>query len=157
MASTEAMTVCTTATGVVSQISPRVSEAKPHLLSRSQHWFSHDLTVGSNIAIWNQDKYVQESGTSASAPIVAALFNRIIEERIRVGKRGPIGLVNPTLYKNPQVLNDIKTGNNGLCSRHFKLLFGKEYGWNCTEGWDPVTGLGTPRYSELLKVFMDLP
>lgn len=87
----------------------------------------------------------------------AALFNRIIEERIRAGKRGPIGLVNPTLYKNPGVLNDITKGHNGLCSRHFRILFGREYGYNCTEGWDPVTGLGTPKYPELLKVFMDLP
>ena len=25
------------------------------------------------------------------------------------------------------------------------------YGFNCTAGWDPVTGLGTPRFGELLK------
>ena len=87
----------------------------------------------------------------------AALFNRIIEERIRAGKRGRIGLVNPTLYKNPGVLNDITKGSNGLCVKHLRLLFGKEYGYNCTDGWDPVTGLGTPKYPELLKVFMDLP
>lgn len=115
-------------------------------------------TASSNLAGWNRDFYGGSSGTSASAPIVAAIFNRIIEERIRAGKRGPLGLVNPTLYKNPQILNDILEGNNGECSsKHFTFHLGAAIGYNCTEGWDPVTGLGTPKYPEMLKVFMDLP
>lgn len=85
------------------------------------------------------------------------MFNRIIEERIRAGKRGPLGLVNPTLYKHPEIMKDIVKGHNGFCLDRNKSLFGPEYGYNCTEGWDPVTGLGTPVYPELLKVFVDLP
>ena len=88
---------------------------------------------------------------------MAALFNRIIEERIRAGKRGRLGLVNPTLYKNPQMLNDITKGNNGATVEHNHVYFGPVFGWNCTQGWDPVTGLGTPKYDEMLKVFMALP
>ena len=113
--------------------------------------------VGSNIATWNRNDYQGASGTSASAPIVAAFFNRIIEERIRAGKRGPIGLVNPTLYKSPQVLNDITHGNNGECVNHFRIFVGRDLGYNCTVGWDPVTGLGTPKYPKLKEVFMNLP
>ena len=82
-----------------------------------------------------------KGGTSASAPIVAALFNRIVEERLRVGK-GPLGFVNPTLYQNPGVLNHIVEGNNRAC---------RAKGFDCAAGWDPVTGLGTPNYPKLLE------
>ena len=88
------------------------------------------------------------------------MFNRIIEERIRAGKRGPIGFVNPTIYKHPEIWTDVVKGNNGYCNDDFgnrTSHYGPPYGYNCTEGWDPVTGLGSPRYPELLKVFMDLP
>ena len=36
------------------------------------------------------------------------------EERMAVGK-APVGFVNPVLYKNPQVLNDITNGSNPGC------------------------------------------
>lgn len=60
---------------------------------------------GVSIATIIHGSHLPASGTSASAPIVAAIFNRIVEERIRRGK-GPLGLVNPTLYKNPSALNE---------------------------------------------------
>lgn len=37
-------------------------------------------------------------GTSASAPLVASMFNLINEERIKAGK-GPVGFINPALYQ----------------------------------------------------------
>ena len=50
-----------------------------------------------------------EGGTSASTPIFGAVINRINEERINAGK-GPIGFLNPSLYANPSMLNDITNG-----------------------------------------------
>jgi tripeptidyl-peptidase-1 len=50
-----------------------------------------------------------EGGTSASTPIFGAVINRINEERINAGK-GPIGFLNPSLYANPSMLNDIING-----------------------------------------------
>ena len=89
---------------------------------------------------------------------VAAMFNHIIEERIRAGKRGPLGLVNPTIYKHPEIWTDVVKGHNGFClDQNFRSLYGAQYGYNCTIGWDPVTGLGTPNYPKLSEVFMDLP
>lgn len=66
-----------------------------------------------------------------------------------MGKK-PVGFVNPVLYANPQMFNDITVGDNylGSCGPNF---------FSCVEGWDPVTGLGTPRYEDWLKVFMALP
>jgi tripeptidyl-peptidase-1 len=48
-------------------------------------------------------------GTSASTPIFAGVINRLNEERLNAGK-GPIGFLNPSLYANPSMLNDITNG-----------------------------------------------
>jgi tripeptidyl-peptidase I len=45
-------------------------------------------------------------GTSASAPIFASIVNLLNEERLQQGK-APIGFLNPTLYKHPEMFNDI--------------------------------------------------
>lgn len=102
---------------------------------------------GWNIAVVVEGSYTDEAGTSASSPIFASLINRIIEERIKVGK-GPLGFVNPTLYANPQVFHDITSGFNPGCGTP---------GFEAVSGWDPVTGLGTPDYPQLLELFLSLP
>ncbi|OPB46007.1 protease s8 tripeptidyl peptidase [Trichoderma guizhouense] len=102
---------------------------------------------GDNIAVWVQGQKGLSGGTSASAPIFASLINRIVEERIKIGK-GPLGLINSVLYENPGVLNDITNGTNPGCGT---------LGFNATKGWDPVTGLGTPNYPKMLELFLSLP
>jgi kumamolisin len=64
-------------------------------------------------------------GTSAVAPLWAGLV-----ARINSLKGNPLGYINPQLYKNPSVLNDITQGTNG--------------NFSAAAGWDPCTGLGTP-------------
>lgn len=71
----------------------------------------------------------------------------INEQRLKAGK-GPVGFINPVMYQNPQVFNDITKGNNEGCDTK---------GFFAVPGWDPVTGLGTPRYPEMFKLFMGLP
>jgi tripeptidyl-peptidase-1 len=71
----------------------------------------------------------------------------INDARLNIGK-GPIEFVNPTLYANPGVLNDITDGNNNASA-------GK--GFNATKGWDPVTGLGTPNFAKMFELFLALP
>lgn len=80
---------------------------------------------GDNIAVYVQGRLGTEGGTSASSPIFAALVTRINEERLAAGK-SPVGFVNPTLYENPDVLNDIVTGNNPGCGTK---------GFSCAKGW----------------------
>jgi len=91
-------------------------------------------------------------GTSASSPIFASIIHLINGERLKAGK-GPVGFINPTLYKNPEAFTDITEGFNIGCN------FGDtvERAFYAKAGWDPVTGLGTPKYEALLRVFMDLP
>ncbi|KAI9845406.1 MAG: hypothetical protein M1837_004884 [Sclerophora amabilis] len=87
-------------------------------------------------------------GTSASAPTVGAIVTLLNEARLAVNKK-PIGFLNPTLYANPDALNDITSGGNQGCGTPGFTSEGS--------GWDPVTGLGTPNFPKLLKLFLSLP
>ncbi|APA09411.1 hypothetical protein sscle_05g041810 [Sclerotinia sclerotiorum 1980 UF-70] len=86
-------------------------------------------------------------GTSASSPVIGAIFTLINAARINAGKAA-IGFVNPVLYAHPSVLNDITSGGNQGCGTA---------GFTAVKGWDPVTGLGTPNYPNLLKLYLSLP
>jgi tripeptidyl-peptidase-1 len=56
----------------------------------------------------------------------------------------------PALYSPSfaSAYNDITNGTNPGCGT---------LGFNATKGWDPVTGLGTPRFPILLAKFLLLP
>ncbi len=69
-------------------------------------------------------------GTSAVAPLWAALF-----ARINAAKGQPAGFVNPKLYKAAAACNDITQGNNGSFA--------------ASSGWDACTGLGSPDGSKV--------
>jgi len=69
-----------------------------------------------------------------------ALLN---DYRVASGKP-PLGFLNPWLYgKGFAGLNDITQGTNPGCDTD---------GFSAGKGWDPVTGLGTPNFSELKKL-----
>lgn len=86
-------------------------------------------------------------GTSASSPTFGSVITLINGERYNAGKSS-VGFLNPTLYANSSVLNDITQGNNPGCATS---------GFAAQPGWDPVTGLGTPNYPKLLELFTSLP
>lgn len=88
-------------------------------------------------------------GTSASAPTFAAIISLLNEARLSNGKP-PLGYLNPWLYGNPSILTDIVKGNNAIGRGQFNL----PYGFNCTKGYDPVSGLGTPDYEKMLQSAM---
>lgn len=56
--------------------------------------------VGDKIAVVFMAQPNILGGTSASSPIVASIFTRINEERLKAGKP-VIGFASPALYKNP--------------------------------------------------------
>jgi tripeptidyl-peptidase-1 len=87
------------------------------------------------------------SGTSASSPTFGAMLALINGERLKVGKKS-VGFVNPVLYMHPEVFTDVVEGSNPGCGTK---------GFSAVPGWDPVTGLGTPDYEKLRRVFMALP
>ncbi|EXJ63880.1 hypothetical protein A1O7_00215 [Cladophialophora yegresii CBS 114405] len=101
-----------------------------------------------NYAIVSQGNWKLASGTSASNPVFASIITLINSERMHMGK-GPVGFINPVLYSNPDVLNDILTGANQGC--------GVDQAFRATRGWDAVTGLGSPDYERMRQLFMSLP
>ena len=84
-------------------------------------------------------------GTSSGAPQWSALI--AIANQLN---GGPLGYINPVLYKigaNASLYKkdffDVTTGNNGVDAPDVP-------GYPATQGWDPVTGLGTPNAANLL-------
>lgn len=112
--------------------------------------------LGDNaVFAWQGELYQTGGGTSMSAPLVAAIFTRINDERIKAGK-GPVGFVNPTLYKHPEMFNDVTVGNQdkgGPGGDDQPSVCGNK-GFLAAAGWDPVTGMGTPNYPKMLDVFL---
>ena len=64
----------------------------------------------------------------------------------------PLGFLNPWLYANADAFTDVTVGTNAIGHQPGRPgpVGATPYGFNCTAGWDPVTGLGTPRFGELL-------
>jgi tripeptidyl-peptidase-1 len=102
---------------------------------------------GANYPVYAAGDRYRFYGTSASSPVVGSIITLINNQRAKAGKTS-VGFINPTIYQNTQAFNDIKRGGNRGCGTS---------GFRAVTGWDPVTGLGTPDYEKLLKVFMALP
>lgn len=92
-------------------------------------------------------------GTSMSTPIVAAMFNRINEERLEIGKK-PLGFINPALYKAyaKGLFTDVVEGDQSPGGH----ACGTNKGFSAAPGWDPVTGLGILKYDKMLAYFKNL-
>jgi len=87
------------------------------------------------------------SGTSCSSPTFAGIVALLNDIRLQAGK-STLGYLNILFYSNPQVFNDITSGNNPGCGTQ---------GFPCAAGWDPVTGLGTPNFQALSALVSSLP
>jgi tripeptidyl-peptidase-1 len=95
-------------------------------------------------------KVLTVGGTSASAPAFAALVSLLNEARAAAGKPA-MGFLNPFFYAHAaDAFTDITVGSN----KRDRSGTPWPYGFNCSKGWDPVTGLGTPRYDKLLTAAM---
>jgi tripeptidyl-peptidase-1 len=103
---------------------------------------------GTNYAVIDKGFLAQLSGTSASCPTIAGMIALVNAARKTKGM-GPLGFLNPFLYSNSGAFTDIMTGAGIGCTgqAEFGRLGAR---WNATNGWDPVTGLGTPRFDQLL-------
>lgn len=87
--------------------------------------------------ITNDGKLVTSGGTSAVAPLWAALvarFNGLLSARL--------GFINPLMYQHQEQFRDITIGENSL---------GSAKGYSAHAGWDACTGLGSPDGTKLLN------
>ncbi|OTA70220.1 peptidase-like protein [Hypoxylon sp. EC38] len=112
---------------------------------------------GRNFNVISQGQLIKVGGTSASAPTFASLISLLNNARIQSGEK-PLGFLNPWLYSeaaNGGLTDIVLGGSKGCTGRDMysglptPIVPGA--GWNATEGWDPVTGLGTPLFDKLLE------
>ncbi|KAJ5338606.1 hypothetical protein N7452_005334 [Penicillium brevicompactum] len=109
-------------------------------------------------------KKIATGGTSAAAPTFAGIVGLLNDARLRAGKP-VLGFLNPFLYSQGyKALNDIVGGHSYGCGGidpqsnravNGSLIIPGAY-WNATEGWDPVTGLGTPNFQKLKDLVLAL-
>ncbi|KAI5926960.1 peptidase-like protein [Camillea tinctor] len=120
--------------------------------------FPDVAAAGTNFSVVSQGRVIKVGGTSASAPTFAAVVSLLNNARLKAGQP-PLGFLNPWLYSEAHpagALTDIVDGGSKGCTGR-DIYSGLPTpvvpgaGWNATEGWDPVTGLGTPLFDKLLE------
>lgn len=117
---------------------------------------------GQNFLVINNGFTLGLSGTSCAAPTFASIIALINALKLQSGQ-SPLGFLNPWLYTHAySALNDITQGGSVGCTGHDKFTglptpFVPYASWNATDGWDPVTGLGTPDFQKLLQLAMAPP
>ena len=102
-------------------------------------------------------------GTSASAPIWAAIVTRLNDARVSAGE-SVLGFLPPLIYlfatEVPAGFQDIPSGDNKCTIAPDNANAGSccQYGYaSRSGGWDPVTGFGTPKFDVLLEWVKTLP
>jgi tripeptidyl-peptidase-1 len=111
--------------------------------------------IGSRILIVQEGQVSVTAGTSASTPIIAGIITLLNDWRLSNGKK-QLGFLNHLLYQMkdecPECFNHVPVGNNkGTIDIVCK------YGYGVEEYWNPVVGLGTPRYDKMLDYIKKLP
>ena len=118
-----------------SSVEVQTSSNPPHRRGRGVPDVSGDADPQTGYGVRVDGAAMVFGGTSAVAPLWAALLTQINEQR---GK--PVGFINPLLYQSLSGdLRDITQGNNGA--------------YQASVGWDPCTGLGSPNATKLLAAF----
>ncbi len=96
------------------------------------------------LAFYQAGAWSVAGGTSASAPLwsgIAAIANQVAGH--------PLGFINPALYKlaasgtYAQDFRDVTVGDNSNPAARVK-------GFPAAQGWDPITGLGSPNAEKLI-------
>lgn len=85
-------------------------------------------------------------GTSCSSPTFSGIMSLLNDARLNAGKSS-LGFLNPLFYKNADAFNDVTSGSNPGCGTN---------GFPAAQGWDPVTGLGTPNFAKLKNLVLSL-
>ncbi|KAJ7908854.1 subtilisin-like protein [Mycena leptocephala] len=121
----------------------------PGIFNRSGRGFPDVSFAGNGFAVIADNFTTGQSGTSASSPGFASVIS-LINDRLLAAGKPVLGFLNPWLYAGGKTgLTDITEGKNfgGACPPSVVAF-------NATEGWDPITGLGTPVFDKLLAAAM---
>lgn len=135
----------------------KIGEKNKPYFNRHGRGFPDVSAQGFGFKVYDKGVLKGYQGTSASAPAFAGIVALLNDARLRANKPA-LGFLNPLLYSNADALNDIVLGGSTGCDGNARF-HGKPNGspvipyasWNATEGWDAVSGLGTPNFPKLLK------
>ena len=112
---------------------------------------------GSNYFVVDKGSVKKVSGTSASAPAIAGMIGLLNAKRLQEGQPA-LGFLNPWIYQyGAQMTTDITRGGSNGCTGSDqysgkKTPVVKGATWAAIPGWDPVTGMGTPLFDQMLKL-----
>ena len=129
----------------------------PSDFNRNGRGYPDVSAIGHNCPIIQNNSLIGVDGTSCSSPVFAAIVSLLNDHQVSKGK-SKLGYINPLLYKmygdDPSIFNDIVAGNN-YCTEYSccdkRKDDGSDYGYLSAEGWDPVTGLGTPNVGKMIE------
>ncbi|KAF3923945.1 Aorsin [Arthrobotrys entomopaga] len=109
-----------------------------------------DVTaIGSGYCIFNKGvKKCDVRGTSASTPVFASIIALLNGDRLSNG-RSSLGFLNPWLYGNLYNAGGLKDIVQGRMEGCLKTEPGGSLGFSAVEGWDPASGLGSPRFKTM--------
>mmetsp|Transcript_30096 Transcript_30096/g.84067 ORF Transcript_30096/g.84067 Transcript_30096/m.84067 type:complete len:603 (+) Transcript_30096:104-1912(+) len=112
----------------------------------SKRGFPDVSAVGHNYLIQYAGSWLLVDGTSASAPVWGGIVARWNAYRLK-NNLPSLGFINPLIYQmnadgcsGSSCFTDITSGNNDCTESCCGV------GYDADNGWDPVTGLGTPNY-----------
>ncbi|KAJ7176448.1 subtilisin-like protein [Mycena filopes] len=125
--------------GVVAAYLISQASTNAGLFNTSGRGFPDVSAQGEDVPIIVNGELAFIGGTSASTPTFASIISLLNDQLIARGKP-PLGFLNPWLYANPEMLNDVTTGSNPGCNTD---------GFAASTGWDPITGLGTPNFPRM--------
>lgn len=118
--------------------------------NQSGRAFPDVAAIGHNLLIIQGGAAQAVGGTSASSPIFASIVALLNTAQIEITGK-PLGFLNPFLYqmfaKQPSAFHDVTVGDNKCTEQGCASTC---QGYMCAPGWDPVTGLGTPNFEEML-------
>jgi tripeptidyl-peptidase-1 len=118
--------------GYISKIS---TEVDPSMYNKSGRAYPDLAANGQSYAVFWAGRIISVDGTSASAPTMAAVI-ALLNDDLLAAKKAPLGFLNPWLYQ---------TGNKGFTDITSGSAVGcGGMGFPAKEGWDAVTGFGTP-------------
>lgn len=120
---------------VASYISKISTDVDPSMYNKSGRAYPDLAANGQSYAVYWAGTIKSVDGTSASAPTMAAIIALLNDDLLAAGK-SPLGYLNPWLYQTGNKgFTDITQGSAVGCGGN---------GFPAKDGWDAVTGFGTP-------------
>lgn len=110
-------------------------EVDPKMYNHSGRAYPDLAANGQSYSVvWNK-RFISVDGTSASSPTMGAVI-ALLNDALIAGGKPPLGFMNPWLYSTGKAgFTDIISGSAKGCG---------VAGFPAKEGWDAVTGFGTP-------------